>query len=71
MLHANDIVPRNPEPLASQEALDTPPISETSSGKGKQRFKVEKEVESGSEDEDSMKEKALLVRFIFHVVIYR
>jgi hypothetical protein len=68
MLHANDIVPRNPEPLEPQEyALDTV-TPETSSGKGKQ-FKVEKDVESGLEtdDEESMKEKALLVCFRFHV----
>ena len=71
MLHANDIVARNPEPLAPQDAPDTPSTSEMSSGKGKQCFKVEIEVESGSEDEDSMKEKALLVRFINHVVNYR
>lgn len=67
MLQANDIVPRSPEPLEPQEhALDTPPASEMSSGKGK-HFKVKKEVGSGPEtddsDEDSMREKALLVRF--------
>ena len=70
MLRANDIVPRNPEPLEPQEnALDTPPTSETFSGKGEQ---VKEEVESGSEsdDEDSMREKALLVRFRFHVANY-
>ena len=75
MLRANDIVPRNPEPLEPQKsALDTvtPPKSETSSGKGK-HFNVKKEVESGLEidDKDSIKEKALLVRFIFHVVNYQ
>ena len=73
MLRANDIVPRNPEPLELQNsALDavTPPKSETSSGKGKD-FNVKKEVESGLEidDKDSIKEKALLVRFIFHVLV--
>ena len=72
MLLANDIVPRNPEPLEPQESvLDaaTPPTSETSSGKQK-HIKVEKDVESGleSDDEESITEKALLVRFIFHVV---
>ena len=68
MLRANDIVP-HPEPLEPQEhALDTLLTSETSSGKGK-HCKVEK-VESGSEDEDIMKEKALLVCFRFHVVNY-
>ena len=73
MLRANDIVPRNPELLEPQKsALDavTPPKSETSSGKGKY-FNVKKEVESGLEidDKDSIKEKALLVRFIFYVLV--
>ena len=65
MLHANDIVRRNPEPLEPQEhTLDTLPISKTSSGKG-EYFKLKKEAESGSESDDevSMREKALLVRF--------
>ena len=74
MLRANDIVPRNAEPLVPQEsALDvaTPPTSETSLGKRK-HFKVEKDVESGleSDDEESIREKALLVCFTFHVVNY-
>ena len=66
MLRANDIVPRNPEP-PEPLALDTQPTS-MSSGKGG-HVKVEEEVESGSEDEDSMREKALLVRFRFHIGI--
>ena len=71
MLHANDIAPRDPasELLESQESLDavTPPTSETSSGKGK-HLEVKKEVESGieSDDEESIREKALLVCFGFH-----
>ena len=67
MLRANDIVPRNLEALEHQEpeTLDTPPASEMSLGKREQGYKVEKEVEFGSDDEDSMREKALLVRFIF------
>ena len=74
MLRANDIVPRNAEPLVPQEsALDvaTPPTSETSLGKRK-HFKVEKDVESGleSDDEESIRERALLVCFTFHVVNY-
>ena len=73
MLRANDIVPRNPEHLEPQKSgfdAVTPPKSETSSGKGKY-FNVKKEVESGLEidDKDSIKEKALLVRFIFHVLV--
>ena len=74
MLLANNIVPRSSEPLEPQEsALDaaTPPTSETSSGKRK-HFKVEKDVESGleSDDEEGIREKALLVCFTFHVVNY-
>ena len=69
MLHANDIAPRDPELLESQRSLDavTPPTSETSSGKGK-HLEVKKEVESGieSDDEESIREKALLVCFGFH-----
>lgn len=64
MLVANDIVPRNPEP--QEHALDTPSTSEIFSGKGK-HSRVKKETESGpgtdDSDEDSMREKALLVRF--------
>jgi hypothetical protein len=67
MLRANDIVPRNPEPFEPQvHALDPPPTSEMSSGRG-EHSKVKKEVESGPEfddsDEDSRREKTLLVRF--------
>ena len=49
----------------------TPPTSETSSGKQKD-IKVEKDVESGleSDDEESIRERALLVCFTFHVVNY-
>ena len=73
MLRANGSVSQNPKPLEPQEyALDiiTPPTSETSSVKGD--FKVKKIVESGLETdgEDSMREKALLVSFRFHVVNY-
>ena len=60
MLRAIDIVPQNPKPLES------PPIPETSSGKGK-LSEVKDEAESGPEnddsDEDSMREKVLLVCF--------
>ena len=60
MLRANGIVPRNPQPL------DIPPTFGTSSQK-EEHSKLKKEVNSGSEtddsDEDSMREKALLVRF--------
>jgi len=62
MLRANDIVPRNPELFESQEhALDTPPTSGISAGKGG-KFKVKKEAESGSDtdDDNSIREKALL-----------
>ena len=74
MLLANDIVLRNPEPPEPQEfTLDavTPPTSETSSGKRK-HIKAEKDVESGleSDDEESIRERALLVCFTFHVVNY-
>jgi hypothetical protein len=58
MLRANDIVP------PQEHALETPPISETSSRKG-EYIKVKRDVESGSEidDEDSLsiREKVLLV----------
>jgi hypothetical protein len=64
MLHANGIVPRSPEP--QERNLDTPSTSKTSSGKGN-HSKVKKEAEFDSDfddfDEDSMREKALLVRF--------
>jgi hypothetical protein len=63
MLRANGIVPQNPEPL------EYPLASETSSGKGKHpKVKKEADSQSGSEtdDEDSLREKALLVRFRFH-----
>ena len=67
MLRANDIVPQNAEPLEPQEnTLDTPSISETSSGKGDcSKLKKEPEAESGSEsdDGDSIRETALLVCF--------
>jgi hypothetical protein len=63
MLHANGIVPRNPEP----HQVDTPPSpAETSSGKRERsELEVKEEVESELEadDEDGMREKALLVRF--------
>ena len=69
MLRANDIAPRNPELL--EAALDTPPTSETSSS-NEEHFRVKKEAESGSEidDDDSIREKALLVRFRFYLVKY-
>ena len=67
MLQAIDIVPRNPELLEPQgHARDTPATYEMSSGSG-EHFKVKREAESGPEtddsDEDSIREKALLVRF--------
>ena len=63
MLRANGIVPQNPEPL------EYPLTSGTSSGKGEHpKVKKEADSQSGSEtdDEDSLREKALLVRFRFH-----
>ena len=74
MLLANNIVPRSSEPLEPQEfPLDavTPPTSEMSSGKRK-HIKAEKDVESEleSDDEESIRERALLVCFTFHVVNY-
>ena len=71
MLLANDIVPRNPEPLEPQESALDAAAPSTSETKG-EHFKVKKEVESGleSDDEDSIREKALLVGFRFHVVNY-
>jgi len=61
MLRANDIAPRSPSP----EHAPSTGTSETSSGKGKHsrlQSKVKEEVQSGSEtdDEDSVREKALL-----------
>ena len=69
MLRANDIAPRNPETL--EAALDTPPTFKTSS-RDEEHSKVKKEAESGSEidDDDSIRVKALLVRFRFHVIKY-
>ena len=60
-LRANGIIPRNPEPL------DTLPPPETSSGKGehskvKEEEEVKSELDSESDDEDTIREKALLVR---------
>lgn len=72
MLQANEIAPRNPEPLKPREhTLDAPPTPETSSGKRKHR-KVKEEVgsEGEYEDEESKREKALLVRFGVYVVNY-
>ena len=62
MLHANGIVPRNPKLLESQEhTLDTT----LSSGKGEySELKKEAKSASESDDEDSKREKALLVRFL-------
>ena len=69
MLQANEIVPRNPE-LLEGHALGTPATYEISSGGG-EHSKVKKEAETNDSDEDSMREKALLVRaFGFHVVNY-
>ena len=70
MLQANGTVPRNPELLEPQgHALDSPPTYEMSSGSG-EHSKVKIEAESGPVtaetddlDEDSIREKALLVRF--------
>ena len=76
MLQAIDIVPRNPELLESQGhalQVDTSPTNKVSSGRG-ENSKVKKEAESGLEtddsDEDSMREKALLVRFWISLLIY-
>ena len=65
MLRANDIVPRNIEPLELQEHTpNTPSVSEASS-RNREYSKLKKEAESGSESDDevSMREKALMVRF--------
>jgi len=61
MLRANDIAPQIIEPQVHAPDTVTSSTSETSSGKGKQ-FKVKKEVVSRLEtdDEDSIREKALL-----------
>lgn len=70
MLRANDIVPRNPKLLESQEhSHDIPSISEMSSEKSEcSRLKREAESAAESDDEDSMRERALLVRFRIQVV---
>ena len=66
MLQANDIVPRNPELLEPQgHTLDTPPIYEMSSGSAehsKVKMKAESRPETDDLDEESIREKALLVR---------
>jgi hypothetical protein len=72
MLRANDIVPRNPDPL-QVDPLDALPTPETSSGigdhsKAKREIGSESDSDSEIEDEDSMREKALLVGFRFHVL---
>jgi hypothetical protein len=64
MLRANGIVPRNP-------TLDTPPPPETSSGKGEHsKLKEEVESEFETDDEDDMREKALLVRTVRFYLSY-
>ena len=70
MLRANGIAPRNPEAQLENHIHDTLPTSETSSGKGLgEQSKVKWEAESGPEsdeldsDEDSLREKFLLVSF--------
>ena len=68
MLRANDIVPRNPEPLEPQvHTHDIPTTSGTSIGKGEtskvKREAVEEGLGSDTDDENSMREKALLVCF--------
>jgi hypothetical protein len=73
MLRANDIVPRNPEPIFEPQEyiLNTHLTSEVSAGMG-ESSKVKKEAESGSDtgDEDSIREKALLVRYRFRLLNY-
>lgn len=70
MLRANGIVPRKSEP--QDHILDNLPVSETSLGKGlgqQLESKLKREAESGPEsddldsDEDSLREKVLLVSF--------
>ena len=68
MLRANDIVPRNPEPLEPQvHTHDIPTTSGTPIGKGEtskvKREAVEEGLGSDTDDENSMREKALLVCF--------
>ena len=65
MLRANGIVPQNPEPLEPQErTLNTPPSTERMGEHSKvnEEPKVESELET--DDEDDMREKALLVRTV-------
>ena len=70
MLRANGIVPRKSEP--QDHILDNLPVSETSLGKGlgqQLESKLKGEAESGPKsddldsDEDSLREKVLLVSF--------
>ena len=70
MLRANGIVP-HPEPLQvepKQHTSDNPPSPETSSGKGERsesKVKEEIDTELETEDENNMREKALLVHFLY------
>lgn len=67
MLQANEIAPRNPESLGSQEvAPDTPPTS-----LGKVIPKVESDSEEESEDEEGKRERALLVCFRYIMVNFQ
>ena len=72
MLHANGIVPRNPEPHQVEPQQHTPPSPETSSGKrGRSKLEVKEEVkselETGDEDSDNMREFFFFwYAFIFH-----
>ena len=67
MLQANEIIPRNPQPLELHDAFDTLPTPITSSEKRK-HSKVKEESEGESEDEDRKREKALLVCLRFNIV---
>ena len=71
MLQANQIAPRNPEPLQHQQrALDTSPTPKKFSGKRKHSdVKEEFDLEGESEDDEESKgEKALLVCSRFQIV---
>jgi len=70
MLQANEVAPRNPEPLESKErARDTLPTPETSSRKREHSIvKEESDSEGESEGEDSKREKALLVCFRCYLI---
>ena len=69
MLQANEIIPRNPQPLELHDAFDTLPTPITSLEKRKHsKVKEESDSDGESEDEDRKREKALLVCFRFNII---